>query len=451
MGVADPLLGNLAALGYVQPTAIQIAALPHVLAGTDVLAEAPTGSGKTVAFGLGVLATLDPTQWGPVGLVLCPTRELASQVAVELRKLARPLPNTKVLVLTGGVPLGPQIASLRHGAHVVVGTPGRVGQHVRDGRLELGRVRVVVLDECDRMLDMGFADDVLALVRACPSPRQTLLFSATIGKEVEHTSAAIQQGPVRLQVGERAAPQIVQRFVEVAPEAAPDVIAAWLRQLAPPSALVFCNTRIGCAALAKALGRLGIDALALHGDLEQPDRERILARFSGGSARVLVATDVAARGLDLSGLGAVVNADLPLDPEVYVHRIGRTGRAGAVGHALSLVDDESLPRLHPIEKSAGITATVERADEAIAPIETPWLAPFATICIHAGRRDKLRPGDVLGACTSAGGVLATSVGKIEIGERSSWIAVERRVVNAALDHLNRTSIKGRRRRATLER
>ncbi len=422
-----------------------------MLAGRDVLAEAPTGSGKTIAFGLGVLAGLDPTRWGPIGLVLCPTRELAAQVAGELRKLARVLPNTKVLVLTGGVPLGPQIASLRHGAHVVVGTPGRVAQHLRDGRLELSRVRVVVLDEADRMLDMGFGDEVVALVRACPTPRQTLLFSATLGKDVERTSAAIQSSPVRMTVGDRAAPLVVQRFVEATADAAPQVIAAWLRQLAPPSALVFCNTRIGSVALAKSLGKLGLDALALHGDLEQPERERVLARFAGGSVRVLVATDVAARGLDLAGLGAVVNAELPLDPEVYVHRIGRTGRAGAPGHALALVDDESRGRLRDIEAVAGIVATLERAQDAIAPIETPWLAPFASLCIWAGRRDKLRAGDVVGACTNAGGILATSIGKIEIGERTSWIAVERRVANAALEHLNRTPIKGRRRRVTLER
>ncbi len=442
-------MANFEGLGFAQPTPIQTAALPHGLGGRDVLAEAPTGSGKTVAFGVPLLVAIDPTQWGPQALVLCPTRELATQVAVSLRKLARPLPNVKILVLTGGLPMAPQIASLRHGAHVVVGTPGRVAKHVRDGRMVLNRVRTLVLDEADRMLDMGFADEVLDLVAGCPTPRQTLLFSATLGGDVRRVSAAIQSDPVAVSVGRRDAPQIVQRFVEIEAEDREHTLAAWLAAQRPASALLFCNTKLGCVAVAKGLRARGIDALALHGDLEQPDRERTLVRFANGSATVLVATDVAARGLDLTALAAVVNVELPFDPEVYVHRIGRTGRAGESGLALSLVTPEELPRLHAIEACAGITAVLERAPEADDdPGERPLAAPRVTLCIASGRRDKLRPGDVLGACTSPGGVAGAAIGKIDVGDRSTYVAVDRAQAAALLAHLQRTPIKGHRRHVT---
>jgi len=446
LGVPAALVANLEALGYATPTAIQAAAVPEILASRDVLAEAPTGSGKTIAFGLGLLAALDVTRWGPQSLVLCPTRELATQIAGVLRQLARPIANVKVLVLCGGVPLLPQIASLRHGAHIVVGTPGRVGKHLRDGRLELSRVRTCVLDEADRMLDMGFGDEVLALVAACGQPRQTLLFSATLVGDVLRVSAAIQDAPRRVSAGQASVPQIAQAFVGLGEAQREDVAAAWLRTHAPGSALLFCNTRIACASLSAALVARGIDAAALHGDLEQPDRERVLARFAGGSVRVLVATDVAARGIDLAGLDAVVNIELPFDPEVYVHRIGRTGRAGATGVAVSLVGDDDLPRLHAIETFAGITAVLERAPEPDS--DAPVVARRVTLCIHAGRRDKLRPGDILGACTGQGGIAAVHVGKIEVAERASYVAIDRELGATTLRYLQGVAIKGRRRHIT---
>ena len=418
-----------------------------------MLAEAPTGSGKTAAFGLALLLGVDPTLWGPHALVLVPTRELAAQVGTQLRLLARPIANVKVLVLVGGVPLTGQIASLRHGAHVVVGTPGRVGKHLRDGRLDLSRTRTLVLDEADRMLDMGFADEVLAIVAACPSPRQTLLFSATVERDIERISASIQHTPVRVSVGSRDAPQIVQSFFEVDDQSREAAVARWLTRNRPESALLFCNTRQRCAGVAKALGGFGIHALALHGELEQPEREAILARFANGSTGVLVASDVAARGLDLTGLGAVVNVELPFDPQVYVHRIGRTGRAGAPGVAMSLVAEDDLARLHAIEAFAGITAMLGRMPESVDDDDSalgPWVAPSVTLCIHAGRKDKLRPGDVLGACTSAGGIAAEGIGKIDVGERATYVAIRRELGAAALVHLQRTAIKGRRRYVTLE-
>lgn len=447
--LAPRVLANLAELGYSAMTPIQAAALPLVLAGRDVIAQAKTGSGKTVAFGLGLLARVDPRRPAPQAFVLCPTRELADQVTGEIRKLARITANLKVLTLCGGVPLGPQIASLRHGAHVVVGTPGRVGKHLRDGRLDPSHVEVVVLDEGDRMLDMGFAPEILDILATTPASRQTLLFSATFPPEIERMSAEIQRDPVRVSVDEaHAAGHIEQTFFEVARASADEAIANLLAHHQPSSTLVFCNTRIRCAALTIALRRAGIAALALHGDLEQPDRDRALCLFANGSARVMVATDVAARGLDVDGLAAVINAELPLDPEVYVHRIGRTGRAGRGGIAFALFDPDEVGRLRAIESFQGARARVEslpRAEAQLAEASPRFPAPArVTLAVDAGRRDKLRPGDVLGALTNAGGIAAANVGKIDVGDRVTYVAIDREFSDAALLHLQRTPIKGRR-------
>lgn len=447
LALAPAMLANLASLGYRAMTPIQAAVLPVVLAGRDVVAQAETGSGKTVAFAIAVLAAIDPRVSWPQALILCPTRELADQVAAEVRKLARATANVKVLTLCGGVPLGPQIASLRHGAHVVVGTPGRVGKHVRDRRLDLGRVGVVVLDEGDRMLDMGFAPDIHAIVAFTPTQRQTLLFSATYPDEIMAISAALQRAPERVAVRvAQLAGHIAQTFFAVEPAASTEAVRRLLLHHRPASALVFCNTRARCAALASELVAVGIDALALHGDLEQPERERILTLFANGSATVLVATDVAARGLDITGLAAVINAELPRDPEVYVHRIGRTGRAGADGVALALFTADELPRVRAIEAMLAGQVQIEALPEVGAAVLPP--PPRLTLAIAAGRRDKLRPGDVLGALTRAGAIAAVHVGKIDVGDRTTWVAIDRDHADAALRHLQGTPIKGRRLRVT---
>lgn len=444
LGLADPVLANLRALGYAEMTPIQAASLPAILAGRDVIAQARTGSGKTAAFGIGICARVDPRVPATQALVLCPTRELAEQVAAEVRRLARTSKNLKLLVLCGGVPLGPQLGSLRHGAHVVVGTPGRIGKHLRAGRLVLGDVGMLVLDEGDRMLDMGFADEILAIVAETPASRQTLLFSATFPPEIERITAAIQRDPQRIAVDEaHDAAHIEQHFHRVEPAELTAALVTVLRHHGPSSAVIFCNTRIGCAKAAAELQRAGLDALALHGDLEQPDRERILAMFANGSARVLVATDVAARGLDIDGLAAVINLELPLDPEVYVHRIGRTGRAGAGGLAISLLTPAELPRLRAIEavqrRDAHIT-TLPAADDA----EPMPPTQRATLVIHGGRKHKLRAGDILGALTGDGGIGAGHIGKIDVGDRVSYVAVDRTHLAKARMHLERGTIKGRR-------
>ena len=328
------MLRNLASLGYAAMTPIQAHALPPILAGKDVIAKAKTGSGKTAAFGIGLLSHLEISDPAVQALVLCPTRELADQVGKELRRLARFTDNVKVLTLCGGVPFGPQLGSLVHGAHIVVGTPGRLLDHLRRGSLDLTALKTLVLDEADRMLDMGFQEEIGELIAAAPKQRQTLLFSATYPPAIADMSSAIQHEPVEVSVDEtHAEGAIEQVFFEVDKDERSAAVARLLGHYRPESTLVFCNTRVECQELADVLVKLGFAALAIHGDLEQRERDQVLVRFANKSASVLVATDVAARGLDIKELSAVLHFELPRDPENYVHRIGRTGRAGEQGLA----------------------------------------------------------------------------------------------------------------------
>jgi ATP-dependent RNA helicase DbpA len=442
------VLANLATLDYLEMTPIQAAVLPVVLAGRDVIAQARTGSGKTAAFGLGLLARIDPRDPSTQALVLCPTRELADQVGKELRRLARATANLKIEILCGGVPMHPQTASLRHGTHVAVGTPGRIAKHLRKGTLVVDQVAVAVLDEGDRMLEMGFADEILAIVQQLPEDRQTLLFSATYPDDIASISANIQRNAERIEVDEaHAATHIEQTFYPIEGfdhERGAELVAAWLEQHRPSATLVFCNTKAQCAGLATTLSLRGIQALAIHGDLDQVDRDRVLAMFANGSCPVLVATDVAARGLDIATLDAVINFELPRDPEVYLHRIGRTGRAGASGRVASFFSERQRGALRAIEGFQGTTAIVGDASELPPPSGEGLRASMVTLCIRGGRRDKLRPGDILGTLTSPGGLEGAQVGKIAIGERLSYVAVEREVAQRALTHLGREPIKRRR-------
>ena len=321
-------LANLDSLGYRQMTDIQASSLPVILAGQDLIAQAKTGSGKTAAFGIGLLHRLNPSLFAVQALVLCPTRELADQVAQELRRLARFADNIKILTLCGGTPMGPQIGSLEHGVHVVVGTPGRIRDHLGRGSINFDRLNTLVLDEADRMTDMGFYDEISGIVSACPERRQTLLFSATFPDDIRHATQHFLKQPVELKVeAQHDASRIEQRFYAVASEARNAAVASLLKHYRPVSTLAFCNTKIHCRELADALRRQGFSALALYGDLEQRERDEILVQFANQSCSVLVATDVAARGLDIQTLGAVINVDVSKDTEVHIHRIGTPGGA----------------------------------------------------------------------------------------------------------------------------
>ncbi len=439
-----PLLKNLTSLGYAEMTPVQAHSLPPILAGKDVIAKAKTGSGKTAAFGIGLLTQLEVSSFRVQALVLCPTRELADQVAKELRRLARFTDNIKVLTICGGVPFGPQLASLEHGAHVLVGTPGRLLDHLRRGSLDLTALRVLVLDEADRMLDMGFQEDIGALVAAAPPKRQTLLFSATYPDSIAAMSATVQHDPVEVSVDELHDSGTIEQIVyEVEHEGRIEAVTRLLGHYHPEATLVFCNTRLECQELADALAGRGFAALAIHGDLEQRERDQVLARFANRSVSVLVATDVAARGLDIKELPAVINYELSRNPEIHTHRIGRTGRAGGQGLAISLATAREGRLISAIEAEQG--STIVRGDlaELTQASGKPVLPPMVTLCIDGGRRNKLRPGDILGALTGAGGITGSEVGRIDIFEGYSYVAVMRSAMLQAQTCLGSNRIKGR--------
>ncbi len=438
------LFQGLDALGHVQMTPIQAQGLPALLAGRDLIAQAPTGSGKTAAFGLGLLHRLDPTQIRLQALVLCPTRELADQVSKHIRKLATGIPNLKLLTLTGGMPLGPQLASLAHAPHVVVGTPGRVQELLRKQALDLRGLRVLVLDEADRMLDMGFEEPIREIIGKSPRDRQTLLFSATYPDAIRAIAGSVMRDPLTVTVesAEQQAP-IEQRFYEVAPEQKPAALAGLLLEHNPDSAVVFCNMRRDVDVVASSLAHLGFSALALHGDMEQRDRDEVLVRFANRSCNVLVASDVAARGLDIHELGAVVNYDVPTDPDVYVHRIGRTGRAGRGGLALTLCTPREVARAQQLEPQLGEPLRWQRPTLAnLKGVRAPQ-APMATLRIDAGRGDKLRPGDIVGALTGEAGLAKEAIGKIDVFATRSYVAIARAQADQAQARLQAGRIKGR--------
>jgi ATP-independent RNA helicase DbpA len=443
--LSPALQPGLQALGYAQMTPIQAQALPAILDGRDVIAQAPTGSGKTAAFGLGLLQAIDAEAVRTQALVLCPTRELADQVGKQLRRLATGIPNLKLSILCGGIPLGPQLASLAHAPHVVVGTPGRVQELAAKGALTLDDVRVLVLDEADRMLDMGFEEQIRDLVRRLPKQRQALLFSATFPEAIRALGNAMLRDPVEVSVGGGAEPATIEQlFHEVEPGRRTQALAALLLRHQPESCVVFCNTRRDADEVADSLVHYGFDAMALHGDMEQRDRDEVLVRFANRSCSVLVASDVAARGLDVENIGAVVNHELPSDADTYLHRIGRTGRAGRAGLALSLCAAQELARARMIEERLGKPLRWEK----IAPLEgKPRAVPqpaMATLRIDAGRGDKLRPGDIVGALTGEAGLHKDAIGKIDVYATRSYVAIARAQAGKALAALRAGRIKGRR-------
>ena len=441
--LAEPLARAIDALGYTEPTPIQSQSLPPILAGRDVLGQARTGTGKTTAFGLGLLAALDPATIRTQGLVLCPTRELADQVAKGIRALARFIPNVKVTTLTGGVSLRPHVASLeQHDPHVVVGTPGRVQELLRKQHLHLGGVKVLVLDEADRMLDMGFADAIREIAGKAPRERQTLLYSATFAPEIRAIAKATLRDPVEVVAGDAEA-SVAQRFVEVEPARKLDALVDLLAVEKLEQALVFCNMKTTTDEVARALAERGVAALALHGDLDQREREEMLVRFANRSATVLVATDVAARGLDIEALPAVVSYELASDPDAHLHRIGRTARAGREGLALALVSARELPRARAIESAHGSTIRWSTWKPAGGAAPKPAAPAMATLAIDAGRTDKLRAGDILGALTGEAGLAGTDVGRIDLFPTRSYVAIRAGLVDRALHRLREGKIKGR--------
>lgn len=444
LSLAPAMLENLQQLGYLRMTPIQAASLPLTLAGHDLIAQAKTGSGKTAAFALTLLARLDPRRFAVQALVLCPTRELADQVTQEIRRLARSADNIKVLSLVGGSTMRPQMTSLEHGAHIVVGTPGRIMDHLQRESLDLGALNILVLDEADRMLDMGFREDIAYVARRCPKTRQTLLFSATYPDSIQQLSRQFLRQPKEVRLLEtHTAETLRQRFYEVSNEERLGSVIRLLNHYRPTSSLAFCNTRQQCHDLLALLRRQGFEALALHGELEQRDRDQVMIQFANRSCSVLVATDVAARGLDITDLECVINVDVTPDPEVYIHRIGRTGRAGRDGWALSLASPNQMPRVAQIAKQAGGEINWHSLDELDRPSGERLLPPMSTVQILGGRKEKIRAGDILGALTGDGGFKAEQIGRIDITEFTTYVAVARDIAPAVVHALNRGTVKGK--------
>jgi ATP-independent RNA helicase DbpA len=349
--------------------------------------------------------------------------------------------------LCGGVALRGQLSSLGHGAHIVVGTPGRVLDHLERGSLQLDALSTLVLDEADRMLDMGFLDDIATVVRQCPKERQTLLFSATYPEGIAKLAAQFMKNPQQIAVAaQHEEGQIRQRWYEVQDSERLHAVGLLLNSFRPQSTLAFCNTKQQCRDLAQVLQAQGFSALALFGELEQRERDQVLVQFANRSCSVLVATDVAARGLDIAQLEAVINVDVTPDPEVHVHRIGRTGRAGAEGLALSLASLDEMGRVGKIEQLQGRECEWHPLAElasAASDAEGPLQPPMATLQITGGRKDKIRAGDVLGALTGEAGFTREQVGKISINEFSTYVAVDRRIASEALHKLSTGRVKGR--------
>ncbi len=442
--LAPAMLATLQQLEYFTMTPIQAASLPVTLAGRDLIAQAKTGSGKTAAFALPLLTKLNPRRFAVQAMVLCPTRELADQVTQEIRRLARFTDNIKILSLCGGSVMRPQRESLEHGAHIVVGTPGRIMDHLERGSLKLDALDTLVLDEADRMLDMGFYDDIAFVVKQCPAQRQTLLFSATYPEGIARLARQFMRDPQEVKLLEQhEESKIRQRFYKVENENRLQAVAQLLKHYRPVSALAFCNTKQQCRSLLEVLHAQGIKALTLNGDMEQRERDQVLIQFANRSCSVLVATDVAARGLDIAQLEAVINVDVTPDPEIHIHRIGRTGRADEDGWALNLCGPADRNRIIDIARMMHIEpewhdlGALQNADDsALVP-------PMVTLQILGGRKEKIRPGDVLGALTGEAGFTREQVGKITVTDQFTYVAVVRNIAREAVRKLSAGKVKGK--------
>lgn len=439
------LLESLTELEYTSMTPIQSKSLPLIVQKLDVIAQAKTGSGKTAAFGLGILNSLDPSINKIQSLVLCPTRELAEQVSVEIRKLARRLPNVKILTICGGASKKVQEKSLSSGAHIVVGTPGRVLHHLQSEFINLNSLRVFTLDEADKMLDMGFSNDILEVSSHLPKKRQTLLFSATYPENIKALSEKIQRSASEIKIDVvHEQNNIKQLFFSLEPKADKnDFLYKILSKYQPERIIVFCKTKKESYDVAQFLFNRKISAMCINGDLEQKDRTEVLTKFSNKSISVLVATDVVARGLDIEDLPTVLNYSLPHSPEAYVHRIGRTGRAGKKGSVFSFFYEHEIDMLTEIENLIRKPCKVAQSSELTSSHKYKLKPPMKTMYISGGKKDKIRPGDIVGALIGEAKLKSDDIGDISIQNVFSYVAIKRDYIDQAISGLSGGKIKKR--------
>ena len=444
LSLTKEMCKNLDSLGYHEMTQIQSQSLPITLDNKDLIAQAKTGSGKTAAFGITLLAKLNVKKFRIQSMVLCPTRELANQVAQELKLIARYEHNIKILTLCGGVPYKPQVHSLSHQAHIIVGTPGRILKHLEEDSFQTIDIETLVLDEADRMLDMGFFDDIMKVINFIPKNRQTMLFSATYPASIEHLAKDILNNPIKVVVDTvHNATVIQQTFYEANDSEKQDAVIKLFDNFCPQSVLIFCNTKIACDQLADDLEDGGLNPLVLHSDLDQRDRNETLVLFSNKSFPILIATDVASRGLDIDDITLVINYDLPNTTEVYTHRIGRTARAGKSGRAVSLVNSNDMDIFEDLKEEQELEQMLQPLSVLECDTKYNFTPLWTTLFINGGKKQKLRAGDILGALTAGVGLSKDEVGKINSLDFCSFVAIESKMAQKALDGLSNSRIKGK--------
>lgn len=427
-------------------TEIQKEALPKILEGHDVIAQSKTGSGKTVAFGIGLVNNLNVNRFRIQSLVLCPTRELANQVAVEIRKLIRFIPNIKVLTLCGGVPYRPQVNSLYHNAHIIIGTPGRVLKHLKEENLKFDEVDFVVLDEADKMLDMGFSEDIGTIFNYIPKQRQSLLFSATYQENIEELSSKYLNNPINIHIENKTNNiHIKQEYVVTKDmnESKTTLLPSIFSTYQSKTIIIFCNMKITCESVADDLYELGFDVLTLHSNLDQKDRDETITLFANKSYPILIATDVASRGLDIKDVDLVINYDMAKDLETYTHRIGRTGREDKLGHAISLIKEDETHDFQDMIEASGFNIEHKRAENLEDNINEVLKSEYRSVYINGGKKEKVRAGDILGSFIKTYHLNKEDIGNITIFPYASYVAIKVDVFNAKFKDIETVKIKNK--------
>lgn len=509
LNLSSEILKAVENKGFEEATPIQAQSIPYILEGRDVIGQAQTGTGKTAAFGIPVLEKLIHEEKAVQALVICPTRELALQVADEIRELAKFKRGTDVLPIYGGQPIDRQIKALKKRPQIIVGTPGRVMDHMNRGTLKIDKVRMVVLDEADEMLDMGFIDDIITILKAVPKERQTLLFSATMPKPILELTKRFQKNPQYVKVvhKELTVPKVEQVYFEVKEKTKPEVLSRLIDMYNPKLSLVFCNTKKKVDELVAELQGRGYFADGLHGDLKQVQRDRVMSKFRNGSVDILVATDVAARGIDVDDIEAVFNYDLPQDEEYYVHRIGRTARAGREGRAFTFIVGREIHKLRDIQRYSKAKITLQKApssedveevrtnmflEKVVESMEEDDLSQYVStierlagedytsieiaaallkmaigtkgkevqdeeayyentgaeagmvrLFINIGRNQNIRPGDIVGGIAGETGMPGKLIGSIDIYDKYTFVEVPREYAGDVIKIMKDNQIKGK--------
>jgi ATP-independent RNA helicase DbpA len=438
------MLDNLKSLGYHNLTEIQEKSLSVTLNGGDLIAQAKTGSGKTASFGITLLHKLNVSKFRIQSLVLSPTRELANQVANELQKIARYKHNIKILTLCGGVPYRPQVHSLSHQAHIVVGTPGRILKHLKEGNFQTLDIDSLVLDEADKMLDMGFYDDIKDIISYLPKKRQTMLFSATYPFEIEDLAKDILNKPTKIVVESTHSESIIEQvFYESNYNEKYQNTLRLFDKYKPNLVLIFCNTKLECDELSEKLKKNNLSPLVLHSDLDQKERNETIILFSNKSHPILIATDVASRGIDIDDISLIVNYDFPRTLEVYTHRIGRTARAGKTGKAISFIDIEDMDLFQDLKITYKIEQNLQSSSNLIVDTKYNFTPIYDTLFINGGKKQKIRKGDILGTLIKGVHLDKNDVGQIDILNFCAFVAIKKKVSKKTCDVLNNTKLKGK--------